>query len=113
MVIERAETPVMFKRVADEASAISHAMQDVQERRLRGGSTTVGTPRSRGRSPACIALATVFDASTDSASRRMRPSFGSSSMRCMAASTRKERGFVELYIGNGVWQTVHRRSVGD
>ena len=31
MVIERAETPVMFKRVADEASAISHAMQDVQE----------------------------------------------------------------------------------
>ncbi len=22
-------------------------------------------------------------------------------------------GFVELYIGNGVWQTVNRRSVGD
>lgn len=31
MVIERAETPVMFKRVADEASAISRAMQEVEE----------------------------------------------------------------------------------
>ena len=31
MVVERAETPVMFKRVADEVSAISRGMQEVEE----------------------------------------------------------------------------------
>ena len=31
VVVERAETPVMFKRVADEATAIGRGMQEVEE----------------------------------------------------------------------------------
>ena len=31
VVVERAETPVMFKRVADEVTAIGRGMQEVEE----------------------------------------------------------------------------------
>ncbi len=56
MVIERAETPVMFKRVADEASAISHAMQDVQEAVGLRGRKYYGAFDNNGEYRVCVQL---------------------------------------------------------
>ena len=56
MVIERAETPVMFKRVADEASAISRAMQEVEEAVGLRGRKYYGAFDNNGEYRVCVQL---------------------------------------------------------
>ena len=56
MVIERAETPVMFKRVADEASAISHGMQEVEEAVGLHGRKYYGAFDNNGEYRVCVQL---------------------------------------------------------
>ena len=56
MVIERAETPVMFKRVADEASAISRGMQEVEEAVGLRGRKYYGAFDNNGEYRVCVQL---------------------------------------------------------
>jgi hypothetical protein len=56
MVVERAETPVMFKRVADEASAISRGMQEVEEAVGLRGRKYYGAFDNNGEYRVCVQL---------------------------------------------------------
>ena len=79
MLIERDETPVMFKRVADEATAISHGMAEVEKSvgLLAAGSTT-------GRSTTTASTASA----SNSARVTIRRHLGSKSARCPGAGMR-------------------------
>jgi hypothetical protein len=56
LVVERAETPVMFKRVADEASAISRGMQEVEEAVGLRGRKYYGAFDNNGEYRVCVQL---------------------------------------------------------
>ncbi len=56
MVVERAETPVMFKRVADEASAISRGMQEVEQAVGLRGRKYYGAFENNGEYRVCVQL---------------------------------------------------------
>ena len=56
MVVERAETPVMFKRVADEASAISRGMQEVEQAVGLRGRKYYGAFDNNGEYRVCVQL---------------------------------------------------------
>ena len=51
MVVERAETPVMFKRVADEIGAIRQGMQEVEKAVGLHGRKYYGAFDNDGRVP--------------------------------------------------------------
>jgi len=55
-VVERAETPVMFKRVDDEVTAIGRAMQDVEEAVGLRGRKYYGAFHDDGEYRVCVQL---------------------------------------------------------
>ena len=56
VVVERAETPVMFKRVADEATAIARGMQAVEEAVGLRGRKYYGAFDDEGEYRVCVEL---------------------------------------------------------
>ena len=56
VVIERAETPVMFKRVADEVTAIGRGMQEVEEAVGLRGRKYYGAFDNDGEYRICVQL---------------------------------------------------------
>ena len=56
VVIERAETPVMFKRVADEVTAIGRGMQEVEEAVGLRGRKYYGAFNNDGEYRICVQL---------------------------------------------------------
>jgi hypothetical protein len=56
VVVERAETPVMFKRVVDEVSAISRGMQEVEEAVGLRGRKYYGAFDNEGEYRVCVEL---------------------------------------------------------
>jgi len=56
MVVERTETPVMFKRVADEATAIGRGMQEVEETVGLRGRKYYGAFDNDGEYRICVQL---------------------------------------------------------
>ena len=56
VVVERAETPVMFKRVADEATAIGRGMQEVEDAVGLRGRKYYGAFDGDGEYRVCVEL---------------------------------------------------------
>jgi hypothetical protein len=56
VVVERAETPVMFKRVADEVTAIGRGMQEVEEAVGLRGRKYYGAFNDDGEYRICVQL---------------------------------------------------------
>jgi hypothetical protein len=56
VVVERAETPVMFKRVADELTAIGRGMQEVEEAVGLRGRKYYGAFNNDGEYRICVQL---------------------------------------------------------
>jgi hypothetical protein len=64
VVVERVETPVMFKRVADEVSAISRGMQEVEEAVGLRGRKYYGAFDNEGEYRVCVQLREEDDPQT-------------------------------------------------